>query len=114
MRSISMQFKDSVLLPLFVIAFFLLTATISAYAAEPDTSKSDDSKVHGFVQGTGEVAAGTIKEGDQVFTGMAVGLDKSLKGIGNASKDSLYGFLDGTGKVIAGATGQKASKSTET
>ena len=111
MRGISIHFKDSAVLPFVVIAFFLLTT--SAFAAEPDTSKPNDCKLHGFVEGTGETVAGMAKGTDEVMTGMAEGFDQSAKGFGTGVKESLYGFIDGSGKVIAGATGQKASKSSE-
>lgn len=120
MKGISIDFKDSVLLSFVVIAFFLLTASVStclpvgkAFAAEPDTSKPKDCKLHGFTEGAGETAAGLVKGTDEVMTGMAEGFDQSAKGFGTGAKESLYGFIDGSGKVIAGVTGQKASKSSE-
>lgn len=114
MRSMSFR-KDSIALSLFVIAFFLFTAVLPSYAAEPDTSKpEDDSKGCGFMKGAGEVTVGAIKGTDETLRGFGTGFQNAAEGFGKGVESSVNGFAGGTGKVLGGAFGDKSQKSSQT
>lgn len=108
MRSISVQLKDSIALPLFVVAFFLFISIISANAAEPDTSKSDNCKVKGAVEGAGEVAYGFAKGADETLYGLGQGIGEAGKGFSEGFQKSAVGLSEGTANFIGGTLGPGA------